>query len=149
MEPSARITKSMRKEDVARSWWVVDAAGMTIGRLATRVAHLLRGKHKPYFTPHVDCGDFVIVTNASQVKLEGKRAEMKEYFHYTGYPGGGKFDHFKKLIVTRPDYVIEHAVKGMLPKNRLGRQIGKKLKVYAGNEHPHQAQMPSVFSIEN
>ena len=149
MEPSARITRSMRKEDVERDWLVVDANEMTVGRLSTKVASLLRGKHKPWFTPHVDCGDFVIVINADKVQLKGKRIEQKEYFHHSGYPGGGSFRSFKDLIVTKPEFVIEHAVKGMLPKNRLGRQIIKKLKVYAGGEHPHKAQQPQEFAIEN
>lgn len=147
MEPSAKITKSFRKEDVRPSWFVVDAAGLTVGRLATQVATILRGKNKPNFTPHVDTGDFVIVINAEKVQIEGKRVEQKEYFHNTGYPGGGRFRKFRDLIVTKPEFIIEHAVKGMLPKNRLGRQIIKKLKVYRGAEHPHQAQQPTFFEL--
>lgn len=138
----------MRKEDVKRDWWVVDATGKTVGRLATHVASILRGKNKPWFTPHVDTGDFVIIVNADKVKLEGKRVEMKEYFHHTGYPGGAIVRSFKELMNTNPEYVLEHAVKGMLPKNRLGRQIIKKLKVYAGNEHPHAAQLPKALEIK-
>lgn len=149
MEPSARITKSAKKETVVRDWWCVDATGMTVGRLATRVASILRGKNKPWFTPHVDTGDFVIVLNAEKVIFEGKRAEMKEYKHHTGYPGGQITQTFKQLIKTKPEYVIEHAVSGMLPKNRLGRQIIKKLKIYAGNEHPHIAQQPKELTIVN
>ncbi len=144
-EPSARITRSVRKEEVERRWWVVDAAGKTLGRLASQVAKLLRGKHKPYFTPHVDCGDFVIVVNASQVRVEGKRWTKKEYFHYTGYPGGARFERFQELLRRKPEAVIERAVWGMLPKGRLGRRLIRKLKVYAGPEHPHQAQQPQLY----
>lgn len=147
METSAKITKSMRNEDVVRNWWVVDATNLTLGRLATQVARILRGKHKAWFTPHIDCGDFVIVTNAEKIQLQGKRPDQKEYFHYTGYPGGARFKKFTEMINTKPEYVVEHAVKGMLPKNKLGRQIVKKLKVYAGSEHPHVAQKPKVIEF--
>lgn len=149
MEPSAKITKSAKKETVVRDWWCLDATGMTVGRLATQVASILRGKNKPWFTPHVDTGDFVIILNAEKVVLQGKRAEMKEYKHHTGYPGGQITRTFKQLIETKPEYVIEHAVSGMLPKNRLGRQIIKKLKIYAGNEHPHIAQQPKELELVN
>ncbi|MFP4368121.1 MAG: 50S ribosomal protein L13 [Candidatus Kapaibacterium sp.] len=145
MQPSAKITRSFRKEDVQRDWWIVDAKGRTVGRIATEIAKLLRGKHKPVFTPHVDTGDFVIVLNASEVELKGKRAEMKEYFRHSGYPGGVTMRSFKELKQNKPEEIIEHAVKGMLPKNRLGRQIFKKLKVYAGDDHPHAAQKPKVY----
>lgn len=147
MEPSAKITMSAHKEDVQHDWWVVDATGLTVGRLATRVASLLRGKHKPSFTPHVDTGDFVIVINADKVQMEGKRFEQKEYFHHTGYPGGAITRKFKDLVGTNPAFIVEHAVKGMLPHNRLGRQTIKKLKVYAGGEHPHMAQQPKTYEI--
>lgn len=147
MQTSVKITKSLRKEDAVCDWWVVDAEHQTLGRLATRVATLLRGKHKPCFTPHVDCGDFVIVINADKIQVEGKRNEQKEYFHNTGYPGGGRFRGFGELIKTKPCFIIEHAVKGMLPKNRLGRKICKKLKVYSGQNHPHAAQQPKVFGL--
>lgn len=149
MEPSAKITKFAKKEETKHDWWCVDASGMTVGRLATRVASLLRGKHKPWFTPHTDTGDFVIILNAEKVIFEGKRAEMKEYKHHTGYPGGQITQSFKQLIKTKPEFVIEHAIKGMIPKNRLGRQIIKKLKVYAGNEHPHVAQQPKELTFTN
>ncbi len=148
MEPSAKFTKSYRKEDVQRKWWVIDAAEMTVGRLSTQVATLLRGKHKAIFTPHVDTGDFVIVINADKVIMEGKRVEMKEYFSHSGYPGGVKIEKFKDLLATNPAKIIEHSVKGMLPKNRLGRQIVKKLKVYAGGEHPHIAQQPESYNLQ-
>lgn len=147
MEPSAKFTKSFRKEDVVRDWWVVDATDMTVGRLSTQVARLLRGKHKAIFTPHVDTGDFVIVINVDKVKLEGKRLEKKEYFSHSGYPGGVKIEKFRDLIKTNPEKIIENSVSGMLPKNRLGRQIIKKLKVYAGNEHPHIAQQPKNYEL--
>lgn len=141
------ITKSVRDQDVTRAWWIVDADGQTVGRLATQIATLLRGKNKPLFTPHVDCGDFVVVINAEKIVLEGKRTEQKEYFHSTLYPGGGRFRKFKDLIQTKPEDIVELAVKGMLPKNRLGRVIAKKLKVYRGAEHPHQAQMPKSYVL--
>jgi large subunit ribosomal protein L13 len=148
VEPSAKITKSFRNEDVQSEWWVVDAADYTVGRLSTQVATLLRGKHKVIFTPHVDTGDFVIIINADKVKLEGKRVEMKEYFKHSGYPGGVRIDKFKDLIISNPERIIEHSVKGMLPKTKLGKQIIKKLKVYRGAEHPHQAQMPKVYELK-
>jgi len=148
LEPSAKITQSAKNEEVHRDWWCVDASGMTVGRLASQVASILRGKHKACFTPHVDTGDFVIVLNADKVVFEGKRAEMKEYRHYTGYPGGQIVRSFKQLIQTNPTFVVEHAVRGMLPKNRLGRKMIKKLKVYAGAEHPHTAQQPKELKLK-
>lgn len=147
MNQHGNITASVRDQDVKRDWWVVDADGLTVGRLATQLATLLRGKHKPLFTPHVDCGDFVVVINADKVVMEGKRAEQKEYFHNTGYPGGGRMRSFPKLMQTKPEEVVELAVKGMLPKNTLGRQMVKKLKVYAGTEHPHTAQQPKPYAL--
>lgn len=148
LKPSEKITKSLRKEDAHHDWWVVNAEGATLGRIATQVATLLRGKHKANFTPHVDNGDFVIVINADKVQLQGKRTEQKEYFHYTGYPGGGRFRSFKNLIDTKPEEVLELAVKGMLPKTKLGKKIGMKLKVYRGAEHPHDAQQPQPFELK-
>lgn len=145
MKTSAEITKSLRNEDATHDWWVIDAENQTLGRLATRAATLIRGKHKPTFTPHIDCGDFVIVINASKVKVTGKRQEMKEYFSHSGYPGKEKFRSFTSLIDKNPQFVIHHAVKGMLPKNRLGNKLATKLKVYPGAEHPHAAQQPKVF----
>jgi len=147
MNQHGKITKSIREQDVTRAWWVVDASGLTVGRLATQLATVLRGKHKALFTPHVDCGDFVVVINADKVVMEGKRAEQKEYFHNTGYPGGGRMRPFSKLILTRPEEIVELAVKGMLPKNSLGRIIVKKLKVYSGPEHPHAAQQPQPYEL--
>lgn len=148
MEISARITKSLRKEDVERQWWIIDAEGKTLGRIATEAAILLRGKHKANFTPHVDNGDFVIVINAEKVKVEGKRAEQKQYFHHTGYPVGARIQSFKSMVQKNPTFVIEHAVWGMVPKNRLGRQIIKKLKVYRGPQHPHEAQKPQLYTLK-
>lgn len=148
MEPSARITKSFRKEDVVRDWWVVDASAQTVGRLATQIATKLRGKDKPWFTPHVDTGDFVIVVNAASAQLKGKREDQKTYESHSGYPGRLKTRSFKEMKAKHPERIIEHAVRLMLPKNKLGRQMFKKLKVYAGAEHPHQAQKPQVFEIK-
>jgi large subunit ribosomal protein L13 len=148
VESSSKITKSLRKEDVDKKWWVVDATDQTLGRLAAQVATLIRGKHKPTFTAHVDCGDFVIVINAEKVQLRGKRPEQKEYFHHTQYPGGTKFKSFTKVMATQPEFAVENAVKGMLPKSKLGRKMCKNLKVYAGSEHPHVAQKPEVFKLK-
>jgi large subunit ribosomal protein L13 len=142
-----KATRFYTLKDTERKWHLVNAEGKTLGRVATEVARLLRGKHKPEFTPNADLGDFVVVVNAEKVKLMGKRAEKKEYFHYTGYPGGAKWERVQDLLRTHPDRVFEHAIKGMLPHNRLGRQIFKKLKVYAGPEHPHVAQQPQTYSL--
>ena len=147
MKTSAKITKSFRKEDAQPSWWVVDASGQTLGRLATQVAVLLRGKHKPIFTPHVDTGDYVIVINAEKAVLTGKRAEQKDYKHHSMYPGGQKVRKYRELVLTKPEFIVEHAINGMLPKNTLGHSIKKKLKVYAGDTHNHQAQKPVEFKL--
>ncbi len=148
MKTSGDFTKSVRKEDTDPKWWVVDANGQTLGRIASQVASLLRGKHKPSFTSHVDCGDYVIVLNADKVTMKGKRQEQKEYFHHTQYPGGERFRSFKQLIQDKPEEIIELAVKGMLPKNSLGKKIGAKLKVYRGTEHSHAAQKPEVYQLK-
>ena len=142
-----KTTKFFKSQDTPQKWHLVDADGKTLGRLATHVARLLRGKHKPQFTPNADLGDFVVVVNASKIKMTGKRTELKEYFHYTGYPGGATFEKFQDLLKKHPERVFEHAVKGMLPHNRLGRQIIKKMKVYAGPEHPHKAQQPEALTV--
>jgi large subunit ribosomal protein L13 len=131
-----------KPNEVQRDWYVVDAAGQTLGRLASEIAKILRGKHKPTFTPHVDTGDFVIVVNAEKVELTGKKLDQKKYYRHSGYPGGLKETTYRKLMDKKPELVIEKAVKGMIPHNKLGRQIIKKLKVYAGPDHPHQAQQP-------
>ncbi len=138
-----------KKESVNRRWYVVDAKGQVLGRLASRVARVLRGKEKPYFTPHMDTGDFVIVINAEKVRLTGAKEERKTYFHYTGYPGGGRYEPLRRLRQRRPEAIIRHAVKGMLPKSRLGRQLFSKLKVYAGPNHPHAAQKPELLDLRS
>jgi large subunit ribosomal protein L13 len=141
-----KSTRSYKTSDTVQKWHLIDAEGKTLGRVATQVARLLRGKHKPMFTPNADLGDFVVVVNAAKIRVTGKRAELKEYFHYTGYPGGATFEKFQDVLRKHPDRVFEHAVRGMLPHNRLGRQIIRKLKVYSGSEHPHKAQRPEPFA---
>ncbi len=131
-----------RIADIKADWWVVDARGKRLGRLASRVAMVIRGKHKPTFTPHLDTGDNVIVVNAEKVVLTGRKADQKTYFRHSGYMGGGKHIPFRKMQADFPERVIELAVRGMLPKNRLGRQLRKKLRVYRGPDHPHEAQTP-------
>jgi large subunit ribosomal protein L13 len=141
-------TLTPKAKDIERQWWLVDAEGMTLGRLATQVARILRGKHKPIFTPHLDTGDHVVVVNASKVVLTGRKAEQKTYFRHSGYMGGEKHIPFSRMMETKPERVIELAVKGMLPKNALGRHIKNNLRVYAGAEHPHQGQNPQPLKIE-
>ena len=136
-----------KKEDVQRDWYVVDASGQTLGRLATRVASVLRGKHKPIYSPSTDAGDFVIVVNAEKIHVTGRKLDKKMYYRHSGYPGGLKEITLRNLLQKHPTRVIEHAVRGMLPKNRLGRQVLKHLKVYAGSEHPHEAQQPKVLEL--
>lgn len=142
-----RITKSAREVDVVKKWYIVDAKDQVLGRLASNVARILRGKHKPIFTPHIDSGDYVIVINADKVKVTGKREEKKTYFRYSGYPGGAKIISYREYMKKNPPFILEHAIKGMIPKNRLGKRIGKKLKVYAGDSHPHIAQKPEVLTF--
>jgi large subunit ribosomal protein L13 len=137
----------MRAEDVRRSWYVIDADGKTLGRLATEVARRLRGKHKPEYTPHVDTGDYIVVVNAEKVRVTGSKATDKIYYRHSGYPGGIKSASFEQLRRTRPERIIETAVKGMMPRNPLGRAMLKKLKVYAGGQHPHSAQQPEALEI--
>ena len=134
--------------NIERKWYVVDAAGQTVGRLAAEVAKVLRGKNKPTFTPHVDTGDFVIVINAEKAVFTGKKLTDKMYFRHSGYPGGTTFTAAGKLMENAPEKVIEKAVRGMLPKNRLGSQMYRKLNVYAGSEHPHAAQKPEVLALD-
>jgi len=136
-----------KPETVKRDWYVVDAEGKTLGRLATEIASRLRGKHKPEYTPHVDTGDYIIVINAEKVAVTGNKAAAKMYYSHTGFPGGIKSISFEKLIDRKPEMVIEAAVKGMLPKGPLGRAMFRKLKVYAGAEHNHAAQQPQVLDI--
>ncbi|MBO5071397.1 MAG: 50S ribosomal protein L13 [Eubacterium sp.] len=132
---------------VERKWYVVDAEGKTLGRLASEVANVLRGKKKPIYTPHIDTGDYVIVVNAEKVKTTGKKLEQKKYYHHSEYVGGMKETTLKEMMIKKPEYVITHAVKGMLPKGPLGRQMLKKLHVYAGPEHKHEAQKPEAMEI--
>ena len=136
-----------KANEVERKWYVIDAEGKVLGRLASEIASVLRGKRKPIFTPHVDCGDFVIVINADKVVLTGDKLNQKIHAYHTGYPGGRKEVVYAEMMAKRPEKVIELAVKGMLPKSRLGRQMIKKLKVYAGAEHPHAAQTPEVYEF--
>jgi large subunit ribosomal protein L13 len=140
-------TYSVKASEIERRWFVVDAQGKILGRVATQVARLLRGKHKPIYTPHLDTGDHVIVINASKVELSGKKADQKTYFRHSGYLGGEQFIPYQRMLDKHPERVIEMAVKGMLPKSALGKQMGKKLRVYAGAEHPHVAQQPEQFQL--
>ncbi|TVP56890.1 MAG: 50S ribosomal protein L13 [Gemmatimonadales bacterium] len=140
-------TYTPKANEIETRWWVVDAAGKPLGRVATEVARVLRGKHKPIYTPHLDTGDHVVVLNASQVMLTGNKADQKTYFRHSGYMGGEQHIPFRRMIQTHPERVIELAVKGMLPKNALGRKIRSKLKVYPGSEHPHQGQQPEPLEI--
>lgn len=140
-------TQSANEKIVTRQWYVVDATNLTLGRMCSKIASTLRGKNKVYFTPHFDCGDYVIVINAEKVILTGNKMEDKDYQHFTGYPGGQKVEMAKELIQRRPEVMIERAVKGMLPKNRLGRAMYKKLFVYKGAEHPHKAQQPAEMKF--
>ena len=147
MDTLSYKTKSQRKEDVERKWYIVDADGETVGRICSRIASVLRGKHKPSYTPHVDCGDYVVVINAEKIRFTGQKADQKLYLRHTGYPGGQRKRVAKELLQDRPERVVEIAVKGMLPKNKLGRAMYKKLFVYAGTEHPHEAQQPEEFKF--
>jgi len=141
-------TYSAKPESVQREWFIVDAAEQTLGRLATEIALRLKGKHKPEYTPHVDTGDYIVVINAEKIRVTGKKTTDKMYYRHTGYPGGLRSISFDKLIDHKPEMVIEQAVKGMLPKNPLGRDMYRKLKVYAGSEHPHTAQQPQTLEIK-
>jgi large subunit ribosomal protein L13 len=140
-------TYSAKPAEVERAWYVIDAENQVLGRLAVQIATVLRGKHKPQFTPHIDTGDFVVVTNADKVALTGKKQDDKTYFTHSHYPGGGKFEKVKDVLQKKPEKVIEHAVWGMLPHNNLGRQLFRKLKVYAGSEHPHASQSPVEMKV--
>ena len=141
-------TYMQRKEDLVRNWYVIDAEGQNLGRVATKVASVLRGKHKPTYTPHIDCGDFVIVINADKINLTGNKLDKKIYYNHSGYTGGLRERTAREMKENYPVEMMERAVKGMLPKGRLGRQMYKKLFVYAGNEHPHAAQKPSVMEVK-
>ena len=139
-------TFSLKNTEVSRDWVLFDASGKILGRFATKIADKLRGKDKPTFTPHVDGGDFVVVINADKVKVTGNKAEQKKYYKHSLYPGGLKEKSYKEVLESTPERIIENAVKGMLPKNKLGKSIFKKLKVYSGPEHPHESQNPSVWN---
>ena len=140
-------TVSVRPQDVERAWWVIDAEDVVLGRLATEVAHRLRGKHKPSYTPHVDTGDYIIVVNAEKVRVTGKKETDKMYWRHSEYPGGIRGTNVATMRAEHPERIIEKAVKGMLPRNPLGRAMYRKLKVYAGSEHPHSAQQPQVLEM--
>jgi len=142
-----KYTVSAKQSDNPGKWWVVDAEGAVLGRLASQVAARLKGKFNPMYTPHVDTGDSVVVINAAKIKLTGRKMDQKNYYRHSGYMGGLKTINARKLLEKRPEDVLLHAVKGMLPKNRLGRQLFKKLKVYAGTDHPHAAQLPETLEI--
>ena len=142
-----KITRFVKTEDADRKWFIVDATDQVLGRLAAKIARVIRGKHKPIFTPNMDTGDFVIVINADKIKMTGKRELQKTYFSHSGYPGGVRIRSFAEMMEKNPEMIIQKAVKGMLPKNRLGRQLIKKLKVYAGDAHPHAAQKPEQLSF--
>ena len=140
-------TSHLRKEDVDKAWYLIDAKDKVLGRVATEIAKILRGKHKTIFSPHVDTGDFVVVVNAEKVRLTGNKLKGKMYYHHSGYPGGIKAVTAEKLLAQKPEELLRRAVKGMLPKNRLGRKVWKKLKVYAGPDHPHAAQQPEQIQV--
>lgn len=142
-----KLTRFIKTEDVDKKWFVIDATDQVLGRLATKAATVIRGKNKAIFTPNMDTGDFVIVINAAKVKMTGKRELQKTYFRHSGYPGGARTSSYAEMMEKRPEFVIEKAVKGMLPKNRLGRKLVTKLKVYAGADHPHAAQQPEALSV--
>tara|TARA_B110000438_G_C15559594_1_gene540550 strand:+ start:248 stop:676 length:429 start_codon:yes stop_codon:yes gene_type:complete len=140
-------TASIKKNDIVRDWYLVDAADKTLGRISTKIAHILRGKNKVNFTPHLDMSDFIIVINADKVKLTGNKANKKEYWKHTGYPGSGTLTLYKDLKSDKPETIIEKSVKGMLPHNKLGSQLITHLKVYCGNVHPHEAQKPKLLEL--
>jgi large subunit ribosomal protein L13 len=140
-------TFTAKTAEVQRDWYVVDAEGQTLGRLASKIAPIIKGKHKPIYTPHLDCGDFVVVINADKVRVTGRKLDQKNYYRHSGYPGGLKTINLRDQLAQHPERVLEAAVKGMLPKNKLGRQMIKKLKVYAGDSHPHQAQQPKPLEL--
>lgn len=140
-------TVSAKKEEIERKWYVIDAEGEVVGRLCTKIAHVLRGKHQPFYTPHVDCGDNIIVINAEKVRFTGSKWLQKEYITFSGYPGGQKRMRAQEMLAKKPRKIVENAVRGMLPKNKLGRAMIKKLHVYEGTEHPHEAQKPEPFNF--
>ena len=140
-------TYSPKSQDIEHKWYLVDAKNQVLGRLASNVARILRGKHKAIFAPHVDVGDHVVIVNAEKIRVTGKKAQQKRYKRYSGYPGGLKETVYEEMISKHPERILEHAIRGMLPKNRLGRQMIKKLRIYAGGEHPHEGQQPEALSF--
>jgi large subunit ribosomal protein L13 len=140
-------TFTAKKEEIERGWYVVDAEGQTLGRLASKIAPILKGKHKPIYTPHLDCGDFVVVINADKVRVTGRKMDQKFYYRHSGYPGGIKGISLRDQLARHPERVVQSAVRGMLPKNKLGRRMIKKLKIYAGDSHPHAAQQPKSLEL--
>ena len=140
-------TYSPKLKDIDNKWFIVDADGLVLGRLASKIAQVLRGKHKPIWAPHLDMGDFVVVINADKIKVTGRKADQMKYYRHSGYPGGLKATPYKSMLEKKPDFIIQHAVKGMLPHNRLGRKLLKKLKIYASTDHPHSAQQPVPLDI--
>lgn len=142
-----QTTFSPKASQIEKKWYLIDAEGKVLGRIATRISDILRGKHKPGYTPHMDDGDFIIVINAEKVKLTGRKSEDKEYFHHTKWVGNEKFTNIKKVLKEKPEFVIEHAVWGMMPKSKLGKQVFQNLKIYKGNDHPHAAQKPEKLEI--
>ena len=142
-------TATPKAEQIKQDWYLIDASDQVLGRLATKIATLLRGKNKPYFSPHLDTGDFVVIINAEKIRLTGNKEILKTYKRYSGYPGGLSEIPYKRMLLEQPENIIQHAVKGMLPKNILGRKLIRKLKIYSGNEHPHSAQNPQAISIAN
>lgn len=142
-----KLTKFVKTEDAEHKWYLVDAEGQILGRLASQIAMIIRGKNKAIFTPNTDTGDFVVVINAEKVKLTGKREQLKQYIRHSGYPGGQTITAYKEMMAKKPEFVVEKAVRGMLPKTKLGNKLIKKLKVYSGTQHPHNAQKPEVISL--
>ena len=140
-------TSSIKKNDIKREWFVVDAEGSTLGRLSSKIAHILRGKNKVNYTPHMDMSDFIIVVNADKIKVSGNKEKNKEYWKHSGFPGGGRNTSFSHLKETNPTFIIQNSVKGMLPHNKLGNKLIQHLKVYVGSEHPHQAQNPTLLEL--
>jgi len=144
---NANTKDKVNESTIQRKWWVIDAEAEIVGRLAARIAYILRGKHKPMYTPHVDCGDNVIVINADKVRLTGKKLNKKQYIHYTGYPGGQRFTPVQKMLKVHPTRVLEYAIYGMLPKTKLGDKLKNRVFIYAGATHPHEAQQPETLKI--
>ncbi|MFN4972782.1 MAG: 50S ribosomal protein L13 [Bacteroidota bacterium] len=147
MDSISYKTKSVSKATVKKEWYIIDAEGQTLGRFASKVANILRGKHKTNFTPHVDCGDNVIIINADKIRFSGNKLNDKDYVFYSGFPGGQRFESAKNMMQKKPTYAVEHAIEGMLPNNKLGSEIFRNLYVYAGSEHPHAAQQPKTLTF--